>query len=97
MQIRSSVLLASRDVEERHEQVQISILQEQKSGRRGDGGLGWGLQVVRHIPWGALTPLSGSRGGHERVFWGHCAGFRATAYFHTLRNLDGIQTELREF
>jgi hypothetical protein len=38
--------------------------------------LRWGLKVVSHMPWGALSGFLGVL-GHESMFWGCCGGFCA--------------------
>jgi hypothetical protein len=55
-------------------QVQTLILEDKMKKSGGGGGVGWGLKVVRHMPWGALSGFPGVM-GHESIFWGLCGGF----------------------
>jgi hypothetical protein len=60
-----SVLADSKAVAK---QVQTLILEEKMKNLVQGGGLGWGLKVVRHMPWGALSGITGVM-GHESMFW----------------------------
>ena len=51
-----SVLADSKAVAK---QVQTLILEEKMKKSGAGGGLGWGLKVVRHMPWGALSVILG--------------------------------------
>ena len=66
-----SVLADSKAVAK---QVQTLILEGKMKKSGAGGGLGWGLKVVRHMPWGALSGITGVM-GHEGMFWGRCGGF----------------------
>jgi hypothetical protein len=52
---------------------------KKKESGGGGGGLGWGLKVVRHTPWGALSGFPRVL-GHESMFWGCCGGFCAPVF-----------------